>query len=119
MFAVQAFDFGDHPFDAGTLRPAGCRATEIVVDHLDLRPAQRHQAIAHGILKRAALPVVQDLMSRRLTCMEQRLALQMMAKNLLRDQGRPPRPRSPNALARRSFMLADTGLPRIFVARGT
>lgn len=86
-------DFGDHPFEAGTLRPAGCRATEIVVDHLDLRPAQRHQAIAHGILKRAALPVVQDLMSRRLTRMEQRHALQMMGKNLFRDHGRPPRPR--------------------------
>src|SRR5713101_5716377 len=54
----------DHPFEAGALDGARRRATEIVVDHLDLRPAKRRQSIPHGILQRAALPVVQYLMGR-------------------------------------------------------
>ena len=37
---------------------------KIVINHLDLRPAEDGQTIAHGILQRAALAVVQNLMSR-------------------------------------------------------
>jgi hypothetical protein len=54
----------DHPLEAGTLNGARRRTAEIVVDHFDLRPAKPRQPIPHGILQRAALPVVQHLMGR-------------------------------------------------------
>src|SRR5262249_23766510 len=47
------------------------------------------QAISHGVLQRAALPVVQNLMSRRLANVEDRFALQMMGADLVRDHDRP------------------------------
>src|SRR6266851_2757915 len=58
--------------------------------HLDLGPAERHKAIAHGILQRAALAVVQNLMGRRLPHVEERLALEVMRADLVRDHDRPP-----------------------------
>src|SRR5262245_66505305 len=49
---------------------------KIIIDHLDLGPAKCRQAIAHGVLQRAALPVVHRLMSRRLANVHDRFALQ-------------------------------------------
>ena len=71
-------DLCHHPLEAGAHHTAGGRATEIVVDDLDLRPAESHQALAHRVLQRPALAVVQDLMARRLTHVEDRSAIQMM-----------------------------------------
>src|SRR5215211_8250519 len=65
-------------------------SSEILVDDLDLRPAEHCQAIAHGVLQGAALTVVQNLMRRGLAHVEQRLALQMVGTDLLRDHHRPP-----------------------------
>ena len=39
-----------HPLEAGALDPARSGTAKIVIDHLDLGPAECHQAIAHGIL---------------------------------------------------------------------
>src|SRR5215470_9178772 len=82
--------FRDYSLEAGALDAACGRPAEIVVDHLDLGPAECRQAIPHGVLQRAALAVVQNLMGRRLPDIEQRLALQMMGTNLVRDHDRPP-----------------------------
>ena len=49
-----------HPLEAGALDTARSRTAEIVIDHLDLRPAERGQTIAHGILQRAVLAIVQN-----------------------------------------------------------
>src|SRR5215831_3853826 len=54
--------FCDHALEAGALDAACGRTAEIVVDHLDLGPAECRQAISHGILQRTALAVVQNLM---------------------------------------------------------
>src|SRR6266481_7944107 len=79
-----------HPLEAGALDPARSGTAKIVIDHLDLGPAERHKAIAHGILQRAALAVVQNLMGRRLPHVEERLALEVMRADLVRDHDRPP-----------------------------
>jgi hypothetical protein len=53
-----------HPLEAGALDAARSGTAEIVIDHLDVQPAERGQTIAHRILQRAALAVVQNLMGR-------------------------------------------------------
>src|SRR4051812_23419732 len=66
-----------------------------------LRPAKRGQPIAHGILQRATLAVVQNLMRRRLPNVEDRFTLQMVRPDLVRDHDRPPwsmPPVSPSAV---------------------
>jgi hypothetical protein len=42
--------FCHHPLEAGALDSPCSGAAKIVIDYLDLGPAERHQAIAHGIL---------------------------------------------------------------------
>src|SRR5260221_3700434 len=83
-------DLCDNPLEAGALTSARRRAAEIIIDHFDLGPAERRQAVPHGVLQRTALAVVQDLMGRRLPYIKQRLALQMMRTDLLRHHGWPP-----------------------------
>src|SRR5262249_52124402 len=83
-------DFRDHSLEPGALDAACGRTAEIVVDHLDLGPAECPQAIPHGIWQRAAFTVVQNLMGRRLPDVKQRFAFQMMGTNLVRDHDRPP-----------------------------
>src|SRR5262249_59951390 len=61
-----------HPLKADALDAACSGTTKIVIDHLDLGPANCSHAIAHGVLQRAALPVVQNLVSRRLPNVEDR-----------------------------------------------
>ena len=68
-------DLRNHPLEASALHAAGGGAPEILVDDLNLRPAEHRQAIAHGVLQSAALTVVQNLMRRGLAHVEQRLAL--------------------------------------------
>src|SRR4029077_7512554 len=81
-------NLSSHAFEAGAL-DAACRgAAKIVIDHFDLRPTECGQPIAHGILQRAALAVVQNLMSRRLPDVENRFALQVMSANLVSDHRR-------------------------------
>jgi hypothetical protein len=55
-----------YPLKAGALDPTRSRTAKIVIDHLDLGPTKRDQTIAHGVLQRAALAVVQNVVSRRL-----------------------------------------------------
>jgi hypothetical protein len=79
-----------HPLKAGALDTARSRTIKIIIDHLDLRPAECGETIAHGILQRAALAVVQNLIRRRLPHVEHRLARQMMSVDFVRDYDRPP-----------------------------
>src|SRR5262245_25377942 len=87
-------DLRHHPLKTGALDTACSGTAKIIIDHLDLGPAKCSQAIAHGVLQRAALPVVQNLMSRRLANVEDRFALQMLGADLVRDHDRPPSNRS-------------------------
>lgn len=76
-------DFGYHSVESGTCDAACGRAAEIVIDRLDARPAECHQAIAHRTLQGAALTIVQNLMGRGLPHIQDRLALQMVGPDLL------------------------------------
>src|SRR5206468_3860268 len=58
--------------------PAGGRAAEVLVDDLDLRPAELRETVAHGVLEPLALAVVLDLMSGGLPDVEHRLAGQVL-----------------------------------------
>jgi hypothetical protein len=60
--------------------------------HLDLGPAKCGQPIAHRILQRATLPVVQNLMCRRLADVKDRFALQVMGPDLVSDRTAANRP---------------------------
>src|SRR4029434_504343 len=82
-------DLRHHPLKTGALDTACSGTAKIIIDHLDLGPAKCRQAIAYGVLQRAAFPVVQNLMSRRLANVEDRFALQMMGADLVRDHDRP------------------------------
>src|SRR5262245_54798827 len=83
-------DLRHHPLKTGALDTACSGTAKIIIDHLDLGPAKCNQAIAHGVLQRAALPVVQNLMSRRLANVEDRFAPQMLGADLVGDHDRPP-----------------------------
>ena len=49
-------DFGNHALEAGRAAPpAAGRAAKIVINDLNLRPAERRQAGPHGVLQRALL----------------------------------------------------------------
>jgi len=50
-----------HPLKTGALDAACSGTAKIIIDHLDLGPAKCSQAIAHGVLQRAALPRRADL----------------------------------------------------------
>src|SRR5215510_15033423 len=82
-------DLRHHPLKTGALDAACSGTAKIIIDHLDLGPAKCSQAIAHGVLQRAAFPVVQNLMSRRLANVEDRFAIQMLGADLVRDHDRP------------------------------
>jgi hypothetical protein len=75
-------DLGDHALEAGALDAVCGRTTEIVIDHFDLRPAERCQAVAQGVLQRTARAIVQDLMSRGLPHMKQCLTLELAGSTL-------------------------------------
>ena len=69
---------------------AGAGAAEIIVDHLNGRPAQRPGAIGKSILPPAALVVVEDLIGRRLADVDHSAAGEVLSRDL--GHGRPPRP---------------------------
>ena len=75
-------DLRHHPLKTGALDAACSGRAKIIIDHLDLGPAKCSRAIAYGELQRAALPVVQNLMSRRLANVEDGFALQMLGADL-------------------------------------
>ena len=76
-------DLGHHALEAGARGPARRRAAEVLVDDLDLGPAQLHEPVAHGVLQHLALAVVLNLMGRRLADIEHRLARLVPCGNLL------------------------------------
>jgi hypothetical protein len=56
--ALAQADLGHHALEAGPGHPARGRAAEIIVDRLDLGPAERQKPIPHGVLQSTALTVV-------------------------------------------------------------
>ena len=103
-------NLGDHALEAGAGDATRRRATKVVVDNIDLPPAERSQAIPHGVLQRTALAIVQDLVGRGLPDIEDRLALEVVRPDLVRchgapppaaDRGRRPRDRGSNCTIRR------------------
>src|SRR3954468_18862308 len=88
-------DLGDHALEAGTRDAAGSGAAEVVIDHLDLRPAELHEPLAHRVLQDLAFPVVLDLMGRGLADVEHCLARPMLRADLVsahRHCSRAPAP---------------------------
>src|SRR3981189_69102 len=79
-----------HSLETGALYAAGGRTTKIIIDHFTPGPPERRQPVPHGVLQRTALAIVQHLMCRGLTHVKNRLALQMMRPDLVRDHDRPP-----------------------------
>ena len=55
-------DFGHHAIEAGAFHIARGRAAEIFVDRFNPGPAKLLKPTPHGVLKRAALAIVQNLM---------------------------------------------------------
>src|SRR5271166_771753 len=97
-------DLGDHALEPDAGDAARRRAAEIIVDGIDLRPAERCQAIPHSILQRAALAIVHDLVGRGLPDVEDRLAGDVVRPDLVRRHRTPPlarecRPRDRGAIA--------------------
>ena len=80
-------DLGDHALEAGAGHPARGRTPEVLVHHLDLRPAERCQSVAHGVLQRPAFGVVQDLVRGGLAHVDDRLARQMVGLDLVSAHG--------------------------------
>jgi transposase InsO family protein len=79
-----------HALEPGPLDAARRRSSEVVVDHFNLGPAELGQPFPHGVLQRAALPVVENLMGGGLTDVEQRFARQVMRLDLVSSHDRPP-----------------------------
>src|SRR4051794_6590581 len=84
-------DLGDHALEPGARGPAGGRAAEVLVDDLDLRPAELRKTVAHGVLEPPALAVVLNLMSGGLTDVEHRLAGPVLGADLVSAHCRRPR----------------------------
>ncbi len=67
------------------------RATEIIIDDLDDRPAELFGAIGEAILASSALPVVHELIGRRLADVDEGGAREMVSGDLAhRRPLRPP-----------------------------
>ena len=82
-------DLRHHAIEPGTGDRARRRPAQVLVDDLDLREAERLQPTRHGVLQRAALAVVHDLVGRGLPDIEHRLAARMLRPDLLRHHDRP------------------------------
>ena len=82
-------DLGHHALEAGAHDAAGGRTAEIVVDDLDLMPAQVLQPLPHGILERPALAVVQDLVGRGLPHVKDGFAILVVRPDIIRGPRRP------------------------------
>src|SRR3954471_5831849 len=84
-------DLGDHALEPGARGSAGGRAAEVLVDDLDLRPAELRKTVAHGVLEPLALAVVLNLMSGGLTDVKHRLAGPVLGADLVIAHCRRPR----------------------------
>src|SRR5271166_1219171 len=69
----------------------GRRAAKIVIDDLDLAPAELAEPIPHGVLQQAAFLIVHHLVSRGLPNIEDRLAGKMMRLELFTHRLAPRR----------------------------
>src|SRR5882724_3681494 len=83
---------GQEALEAGPVG-AAARAAEVLVDDLDRRPAELTSAVGKGILPAPALPVVNELVRRRLADIDIGTARKMLSRDL--RHGRPPRLRAP------------------------
>ena len=84
-------DLRDHAVEPGPLRAAGRRAAEIVLDGVDPREAQLPEPVSHRVLQRGALAAVQNLVGGGLADIQDRLAFQMTALDLVRHHRSPRR----------------------------
>src|SRR5262249_22187576 len=84
---------GDDMLEAVTLDVAGGRATKVLIDDFDVLPAQFPQPRFHGVLQLLALDVVQHLVARGLTNIEDSFTLQMVWPNLVSHRLAPFRGR--------------------------
>src|SRR5918994_5285975 len=82
---------GDHALEAGAQGAAGGRASEILVDDLDLCEAELGEALAPGVREPLALAVVLDLMRRGLADVEHGFAGAVLRADLLSVHRRRPR----------------------------
>ncbi len=102
------------------------RSALILVDELDLGPAETADALLHCVLQPRALGVVHELVLRRLPHIKHRAALQSLGGDLLThvpplaSELRPLRRRSAGAPTTPSLACAPgRGPPTTFVARAT
>src|SRR5882724_7146515 len=77
---------GQEALEAGPVG-AAARAAEVLVDDLDRRPAELTSAVGKGILPAPALPVVNELVRRRLADIDIGTARKMLSRDL--RHGRP------------------------------
>jgi hypothetical protein len=82
----------DHALEAGAQGSARGRTPEVLVDYLDLRPAELQETITHGVLQPLALAIVLHLMNRGLADVEHRLADPVLRADLLNAHRRRSRP---------------------------
>src|SRR5207245_2248633 len=61
----------------------------VFIHHFDFAPAQLFEALLQGILQLLAFQVMTDLISRRLTNIQDRFALQMLRLDLLTHSAPP------------------------------
>src|SRR5439155_18442013 len=92
----------DQALEAGPLDTAGRRLAEILVDDLDVAPAETAQPVGHRVLEPPALFVVQQLLRGRLPDVEHRAAREMPGGDLLTHRRPPRRPRPRRAAAVRA-----------------
>ena len=108
-------DLRDHAVESGALGAAGRGTAEILVNGVDLRETQLLEPAAHRILQRTALAVVQNLMNGRLANIQDRLAFQMVALELVRHYRSPgsgaPRWPPPRLRRHRSGNVPETTEP--------
>ena len=96
-------DLGHHPLEARAGDAARGGAPEVLIHDLDVRPAERGEPIAHGVLQGAAFGVVQHLVRGGLAHVDDRPARQVMRLDLvsahgdLRRAARRPRARAAGA----------------------
>src|SRR5262249_10544427 len=59
-------DFGDHSLETGSIHGRDGGKAEVLVDDLNVSPAERKNVLLHRVLKPATLLVVENLVLRRL-----------------------------------------------------
>ena len=83
-------DICHHPLEAHPLRVAVSGSSQILIDDIDLAPAEQPQPLLHPVLQFLTLQVVNHLIGRRLSHVEDGLALRVLRLDLVTHRA-PPR----------------------------